>query len=75
MLDAGGALLAGDADLARRAVALLHEGPATAVEARRGELVAVRSARHIVAAALGPQALERLARADLRAGLAALDRA
>jgi hypothetical protein len=81
VLDAGGARLAGDADVARRAAALLEATPAApgeaararAVEARDGDLLAVRSERHAVAAALGPRALERLARADLRAALAALD--
>jgi hypothetical protein len=43
------------------------------VEARDGDLLTVRSDRHAVAAALGPRALERLVRADLRAALAALD--
>jgi hypothetical protein len=81
VLDAGGACLAGDADLARRAAALVAAGapgpaagaPGSVVEARDGDLLTVRSDRHAVAAALGPRALERLVRADLRAALAALD--
>ncbi|HEX2102254.1 MAG TPA: hypothetical protein VHF51_01280 [Solirubrobacteraceae bacterium] len=77
--------MAGDAELGRRAAAVLEaSAPApvepaanarasTVVEARDGDLLAVRSARHTVAVAVGPQALERLVRADLRAALAALD--
>ena len=82
VIGADGACLAGDAQLARRAAALLAAGatgpagaagaPAT-IEVRDGDLLAVRSDRHGVAAVLGPQALERLARADLRAALGALD--
>jgi hypothetical protein len=38
-----------------------------------GDLLGVRSARHTVAAVVGPCALRRLALADLRAALGALD--
>jgi hypothetical protein len=73
VLGPGGACLAGDEALGRRAAALLEARGAEVVEARDGDLLAVRSDRHAVAAALGPWALERLAQADLRAALAALD--
>jgi hypothetical protein len=85
VIGADGACLAGDEALARRAAALLAaaaSGTAGAartadapgsVEVRDGDVLAVRSDRHGVAAALGPRALERLARADLRAALEALD--
>jgi hypothetical protein len=73
VLDARGACLAGDPELARRAEAVLDAGPDRADEARAGDLLAVRSGRHTVAASLAPRALERLARADLRAALEALD--
>jgi hypothetical protein len=75
VLGAGGACLAGDPELGRRAAAVLDAGPGTPAEARVGDVIAVRSARHTVAATVGPQALERLVRADLRAALDALDRA
>jgi hypothetical protein len=45
----------------------------TVAEVRVGDLLAVRSDRHAIAVALGPCALERLARADVRAALTALD--
>jgi hypothetical protein len=73
VLDASGAVLAGDAALGARAAEALAAAPEGAGEVRAGDLLAVRSARHAVAAALGPQALERLARADLLAALTALD--
>jgi hypothetical protein len=85
VIGADGACLAGDEALARRAAALLAPRPSgTAgaggtvdapgpVEVRDGDVLAVRSDRHGVAAALGPRALERLARADLLAALEALD--
>ena len=73
VLDASGALLAGDAALGARAAAALAAAPGGDAEVRTGDLLAVRSARHAVAAALGPHALERLARADLHAALTALD--
>jgi hypothetical protein len=71
---ADGTCLAGDPALAERAAVLLDAGAEPAAEARGDGILAVRSTRHGVAAALGPRALERLARADLRAVLAALDR-
>jgi hypothetical protein len=72
VLDAAGAVLAGDAALGRRAAAVLAAAPG-AGEVEQGDLLAVRSARHAVAAALGPHALRRVARADLAAAAEALD--
>jgi hypothetical protein len=84
VLDAAGTVLAGDAALGARAAAALagapaHEDPAAAVRdgdlpaVRDGDLLAVRAGRHTVAAALGPLALERLARCDLEAAAEALE--
>jgi hypothetical protein len=73
VLGADGACLAGDAPLARRAAAALGTGRGRLAEVRDGDLLAVRGERHAIAAVLGPHALERLARADLRAALTALD--
>jgi hypothetical protein len=89
VLGPGGDCLAGDAALARRAAAVLDATASGAsgagsggaeparsgivAEIRAGDLLAVRSDRHAVAVALGPCALERLARADMRDALAALD--
>ncbi|MEA2320692.1 MAG: hypothetical protein QOD81_542 [Solirubrobacteraceae bacterium] len=75
VLDAGGAVLAGDEALAAR-VAAVGSAPAAAGVAvlEDGDLLGVRSARHTVAAVVGPHALRRLAVADLRAALGALDR-
>jgi hypothetical protein len=72
VLDASGALLAGDAVLGRRAAAALAAA-ADAAEVRDGDLLAVRSGAHAVAAALGPYALAGLARLDLGAAAAALE--
>jgi hypothetical protein len=72
VLDATGAVLAGDAALGARAAAALAAAPdAPAVE--DGDLVAVRSARHAVAASVGPHALRRLTRSDLVAAAGALE--
>jgi hypothetical protein len=72
VLDSAGAVLAGDAALARRAAAALAAAP-DAPEVRDGDLLVVRSGGGgAVAAALGPQALQRLALADLRAAAHAL---
>jgi hypothetical protein len=73
VLDADGACVAGDPALGRRATAALEATRGGLGEACGGDLVAVRSARHTVAAAVGPRALRRLVLADLRAALAALD--
>jgi hypothetical protein len=73
VLGADGAVLAGDAELAARVAGPLEAAPAEVTEVRAGDVLAVRSARHTVVVALGPQALERLARADVRAALDALD--
>jgi hypothetical protein len=73
VLGASGAVLAGDPDLGRRAAAALSEAPAgSGVD--HGDLLAVRSGRHAVAAALGPHALRGVVRADLAAAAEALDR-
>jgi hypothetical protein len=69
VLDASGAVLAGDPDLAARAAAALAEG---AAEVHDGDLLAVRAGRHAVAAALGPHALVRVARFDLTAAAEAI---
>jgi hypothetical protein len=74
VLDAAGAVLAGDRELGRRAGAALAAAPG-APGVDRGDLLAVRSARHAVAASLGPHALRRVARADLAAAAEALERA
>jgi len=72
VLDASGAVLAGDAALGERAATALAATPdAASLEA--GDLLAVRSSRHTVAAAVGPLALRRLTRSDLAAAAAALD--
>jgi len=75
VLDAAGAVLAGDAALGARAAQALTEaapggGPA---EVREGDLLAVRGRERAVAAVVGPLALERLARCDLVAVAEALD--
>jgi hypothetical protein len=67
VLDAAGALLAGDARLVARAA------QAPDAELVDGERIVVASARHTVAAVVGPRALRRLARADLDAALKALE--
>jgi hypothetical protein len=72
VLDASGAVLAGDADLGARAAAALAAAPeATVVD--EGDLLAVRSGGHAVAAALGPHALRGLARGDFAAAAEAVD--
>jgi hypothetical protein len=72
VLDAAGGVLAGDAALGRRAAAALEAAPGRA-EVDHGDLLAVRSANHAVAAALGPHALRGVTRADLAAAAEALD--
>jgi hypothetical protein len=72
VLDSDGAVLAGDAALGARAAAALAAAPgAGALD--DGDLLVVRSGRHALAATLGPHALRRLARSDLRAAAQALD--
>ncbi|MEA2270691.1 MAG: hypothetical protein QOC64_3301 [Solirubrobacteraceae bacterium] len=78
VLDAAGAVLAGDSALAPRVVAALGPpGARTGAEGAdvvdAGDLLAVRSRRHAVAAAVGAHALRRLALADLRGALDALE--
>jgi hypothetical protein len=71
VLDANGAVLAGDP-------ALAHMGEARVSDALAGDrtgLLIARSDRHAVVVRTGPKALERLTRADLQAALAALDAA
>jgi hypothetical protein len=72
VLDAAGAVLVGDAGLGRRAAAALTAAPETR-EVEDGDLMVVRSARHALAAAVGPRALRRVTRSDLAAAAAALD--
>jgi hypothetical protein len=72
VLDASGAVLAGDAALGARAAAALATAGPDAAEVRDGDLLAVRAGGHAVAAALGPLALTRLTRADLGAAARAL---
>jgi hypothetical protein len=71
VLDADGALLAGDPDAGRRAAAALAAQP-DAREVHDGGLLVVRGAGHTVAAALGPRALVRVARLDLATAAEAL---
>jgi hypothetical protein len=63
VLDATGAVLAGDA-------ALAGEGAATGAQPG---LISARSERHAIVVHIGPRALERLVRADLQAALEALE--
>jgi hypothetical protein len=82
ILDANGAVLAGDAELARSGPAA---GPHEAGDAayagdadrvRSGappHLASTRSGRHAIVVRVGPRALERLVRADLQAALEALE--
>jgi regulator of RNase E activity RraA len=78
VLDASGAVLAGDPALGARAVAVLAAADAlrtadTATSVvRDGELMVVRAGGHAVAATLGGLALERVARHDLAAAAQAL---
>ena len=68
---AGGAVLAGDPALGRRAAQALAAAPG-ATEVDHGDLLAVRRGRHAVAASVGRHALRRLVRADLAAAATAL---
>jgi hypothetical protein len=75
VLDASGAVLAGDPALGVRAAAALSAADAAdpaATEVRDGDLMAVRAGGHAVAATLGGLALERVARHDLAAAARAL---
>jgi len=65
------AMLAGDPALGRRAAQALAAAPG-ATDVDHGDLLAVRSGRHAVAATVGRHALRRLVRADLAAAAAAL---
>jgi hypothetical protein len=75
VLDAEGAVLAGDAALGERAARALAAAPAGdgVAEVRDGDLLAVRAGGHAVAAALGPHALVRVARCDLAAAAQAVE--
>jgi hypothetical protein len=71
VLGADGAVLAGDADVGRRAAAALAERPdADVVDG--ADVLVVRRAGHAVAAALGPRSLVRVARLDLATAAGAL---
>jgi hypothetical protein len=59
VLDADGAVLAGDPELARAA--------------GRNDVIAARSEHHAIVVRVGPRALRRLLEADLRAALDALE--
>jgi hypothetical protein len=72
VLDASGAVLAGDPALGARAAEALRAGVTD--EVRVGDLMAVRAGGHTVAAAVGRLALERLVRCDLAAAAEALGR-
>ena len=85
VLDASGTVLTGDPALGARAAAALAapsasaavrsaDGPAgeAARTVREGDMLAVRAGGHAVAAALGPFALELVARCDLAAAAAAV---
>jgi hypothetical protein len=62
VLDAAGALLAGDPAL----------GPAAARRAGHGGVLVARSASHAIVVRCGPRAIERLLRADLQSAVEAL---
>ena len=66
-----GAVRAGDPALGRRAAQALAAAPG-ATDVDHGDLLAVRSGRHAVAATVGRHALRRLVRGDLAAAAAAL---
>ena len=72
VLDAKGACLAGDRDLAARAQRAL-EGSAEGVVRTAEGLHAASDGRHTIAAEAGPEVLGGLLLADLRAALAALE--
>jgi hypothetical protein len=82
VLDASGAVLAGDPALGARAAEALRAagaarapgsaGPVTGDSVHVGDLMAVRAGGHVVAAAVGPLALGRLVRCDLAAAAEAL---
>jgi hypothetical protein len=72
VLDASGAVLAGDPAVGARAATALRAADPAAREVREGDLMAVRAGGHAVAAALGGLALERVARHDLAAAAQAL---
>ena len=72
VLDAAGTVLAGDPGLGARATAALRAAGATTDDVHVGALMAVRAGGHAVAVALGPLALERLARLDLETAAKAL---
>jgi hypothetical protein len=75
VLDAAGAVLAGDPALGARAARALAPAAGDTEQVVGDGLLAVRSARHAVAVAVGPLALVGLHLADLRAVVAALDAA
>jgi len=68
VLDANGAVLAGDPALERAG------DPAVEPAGGGPGLISARSDRHAIVVRIGPKALERLVRADLQAALEALER-
>jgi hypothetical protein len=64
VLDAAGAVLAGDPEVARRAAAAFASAPG-ATEVDQGDLLAVRHGGRVVAAVVGRHALRQVLRADL----------
>jgi hypothetical protein len=72
VLDAAGVVLAGDPSLGRRAAGALAATPG-AGDVQDGDMLAVRSRRHAVAASIGPHALRRVTRGDLAAAAEALE--
>ena len=72
VLDAAGALLAGDAEVARAAAPLLGEGVELEAVREHGVVCLARDDRHAIVAACGRFALPGVVRSDLRAALGGL---
>ena len=72
VLDAGGAVLAGDEAVARAAAPLLAAGPELEHVTDRGVVCVARDDRHALVAACGRFALPGVVRSDLRAALGGL---
>jgi hypothetical protein len=72
VLDAAGAVLAGDAAVGARAAEAFAAAGAATSAVHRGDLMAVRAGGHAVAVTVGPLALERVVRCDLEAAAGAL---
>jgi hypothetical protein len=78
VLDATGAVLAGDAALAGEGATSGQSALGAAASSRTATgappgLISARSERHAIVLRIGPRALERLVRADLQAALEALE--